>query len=109
MIKEKQNVMVKWWQWEKDETTNRTEKKSKTGTIKKLMNYFLDVYQVYLKHSFTNRQQAESFNQDRKNVDLNKSECLLQCDFAENFTYEAQDEAVNAHWNQKQVSIANLN
>lgn len=104
LIKGNEKKQLKWWQWEKDETTNRTEKKQKAGTTKKLIDYFISVYQTFLKHSYTNRQQKESFNSDLKNVDLLKDECLLQCDFAENWTNESQDEVTNAHWNQKQVS-----
>ncbi len=104
LIKGNDKKRINWWQWEKDETTNRTEKKQKTGTAKKLIDYFVSVYQTFLKHSFTNRQQKESFKLDLEDIDLRKDECLLQCDFAENWTNESQDEVTNAHWNQKQVS-----
>lgn len=33
LMKGKEKQRIKWWQWEKDETTNRTEKKEKTGTV----------------------------------------------------------------------------
>lgn len=107
-IKGNEKKKIKWWQWEKDETTNRTEKKEKVGTVKKLMEYLISVYQSFLIHSFTNRQQSDSFKDDHKYVDLHHNECLLQCDFAENWTNESQDEVVNAHWNQKQVSFSLL-
>lgn len=103
LMKGKEKKKITWWQWEKDETTNRTEKKQIVGTVKKLVDYVISVYKSFLKHSFTNRQQRESFIEDMKYVDLHDDECLIQCDFAENWTNESQDEVSNAHWNQKQV------
>ncbi|XP_037052476.1 uncharacterized protein LOC119086005 [Bradysia coprophila] len=104
-MKGKEKKKISWWQWEKDETTNRTEKKQITGTVKKLIDYFVSVYKSFLIHSFINRQQRENFAEDLKYVNLHDDECLVQCDFAENWTNESQDEVSNAHWNQKQISL----
>lgn len=104
LIKGNEKKSVKWWQWEKDDTTNRTEKKQKSGTVKKLLDHLIGNYRAFLIHSFTNRQQKDAFNNDLKNADLHSDECLIQCDFAENWTNESQDEVSSAHWNQKQVS-----
>lgn len=104
VIKGHEKDKIQWWQWEKDETTNRTEKKRKSGTVKTMIDCFVMVYPAFLKHSFTNHKQSESFNDDNKYVDSHDDECLVQCDFAENHTNESQDEVTNAHWNQKQVS-----
>lgn len=103
LLKGNEKKVVKWWLWDKDQTTNRTEKRQTTGTLKKLLDFFISVYRPFLVHSFTNRQQSKSFREDEEYVDVHNDECQVLCDFAENFTNVSQDEVTNAHWNQKQV------
>lgn len=96
---------VTWHQWTKNEEENRIQKLPQKGNIKKLTMHFIGLCAQFLKHSFVKRSQAESFEVDREAVRsmINLLECLVQIDFAENFTCEAQDEAQGAHWNQFQV------
>lgn len=105
----KNNVKVTWLQWKQDKVKKRTQRDPEHGTITQLLNYFISIYRDFLKHSYTKNEQSDEFNIDREyiNSETNVKECLVQVDFAENFKCEAQDEAVNAHWNQHQVSKIN--
>lgn len=97
---------VEWILWEKDTSGKRYIKKSKEGPIGTLIEHFIAILDKFLKHSYTKRVQANIFENDRKEMELieNAFVELLQIDFAENFTCEAQDEIQSAHWNQKTVS-----
>lgn len=70
-----------------------------------MIKYFLEILDKFLKHSHVKRGQAAAFENDRKELEdcVNGFLALLQIDFAENFTCEAQDEIQSAHWNQKTV------
>lgn len=105
MLERTKNPNVTWYQWTKNEDENRVQKLPQKGTIKKLLMYFIGLISQFLKHSFVKRSQAESFNIDREAVNSpdNLLECVVQFDFSENHTCEAQDEVQGAHWNQKQV------
>lgn len=96
---------VKWIQWDKNKEENRYEQFRKEGTVQDLMAYFKSIYVSFLKHSFIKRQQAAFFKRDMETLD--DEVCILQIDYAENFTCEAQDEIQSAHWNHKQVSFYN--
>lgn len=95
---------LKWKLWEKLPNQKRTQRNDKTGNVIKLMDYVITIYQDFLIHSFTNHEQMEYFKYDCKVSESDPEICVLDIDFAENYTTEAQDEVPEAHWNQKQVS-----
>lgn len=94
---------VIWHQWKKDKTTNRYQKCTEHGTLKSLIKYFLDILPDFLKHSFIKRNQAAEFEKDGEEVVQRDDLAILQIDFAESFSCEAQDEIQSAHWNQGTV------
>lgn len=98
---------VNWTLWEKCKVENRYQQFEKNGTVTELLEYFKAIYVPFLQHSYIKLQQAASFKMDLDSLD--EETCVVQADFAENYTCEAQQEVQNAHWNQKQVSfIRNL-
>lgn len=90
-------------QWIKLENQNRYTNELQTGSAAKLINYFLQIYPQFLRHSYTKREQANAFNIDRKSAEENDDVAVLQIDFAENYKCEAQNEIQPANYNQKQV------
>lgn len=64
----------------------------------------MSIVPKFLKHVYIKHAQAESFEKEKKDVLEDEDLAILQVDFAENFTCEAQDEIQTAHWNQKNVS-----
>lgn len=96
---------VSWTVWKQDESKKRYVKYLMNGSMECLIKYFLEILDKFLKHSNVKRRQADAFENDRKEL----ADCLygvlalLQIDFAENFTCEAQDEIQSAHWNQRTV------
>lgn len=75
---------VKWDQWKKIKETKRFQKIVETGTFVDLKNYFMSILTEFLKHSYTKRCQAESFEAD--NLEVRRSNggvALVQIDFAE--------------------------
>lgn len=102
--KKKLGIRVEWIQWAKNIETNRFQKPVTAGTLGDLKKRFLDILPEFLKHSYIKRSQAASFESD--NEEVRKSDgklALVQLDFAEGFTCQAQDEIQPAHWNQATV------
>lgn len=102
-LPEYKNKPVEWMQWVKKEKENRYINELQKGTTEKLINYFLKIHAQFLMHSYTKREQANAFNNDRKSVEENVDVAVLQIDFAENYKCEAQKEIQPANYNQKQV------
>lgn len=97
-------TQVKWFQWKKNEETNRFQKIDVGGTLNGLINYFMEILPEFLKHSHVKRTQAASFETDTEDVIKSEGKvALVQIDFAECFTCEAQEEIQSAHWNQATV------
>lgn len=96
------NSTLKWAQWKKE--NNRFQKIPETGTFIDLRNHFMGILPEFLKHSYTKRCQAASFQEDCEEVrNSNGDVALVQIDFAEGFNCEAQEEIQAAHWNQATV------
>lgn len=96
--------LVKWIVWKKDESASRYIKSLIRRSTEVLIQHFVEIVDKFLIHSYIKRAQSNSFEIDRKGVDVNGIIALLQMDFAENFTCFSQDEIQSAHWNQKLVS-----
>ncbi|ESO95533.1 hypothetical protein LOTGIDRAFT_160697 [Lottia gigantea] len=56
-------------------------------------------------HLFIKEKQSSSYQHMKISSEDTSEECLLQMDFAENFTCIWQDEIQSAHWKQRQVTI----
>lgn len=95
---------VEWTQWTKNTETNRFQKHVASGTLGDLQKRFLDILPDFLKHSHVKRCQAATFESDTEEVrQSNGKVALVQLDFAEGYTCQAQDEIQSAHWNQPTV------
>lgn len=95
---------VKLTQWRKNKDTNRFQKYVEPGALNELQDHFLSILDEFLKHSYTKRCQAASFEADNKQVrESNGKVASAQIDFGEGFNCEAQDEIQAAHWNQATV------
>ncbi len=98
------NNSITFNQWVKNIETNRFQNIAQQTTLDQLLKYFLRIHPDFLKHSYVKRMQAASFEADKEEVKRgNDLIALLQIDFAENATCEAQDEVQSAHWNQAAV------
>ena len=107
---------VTWYEWERVEvldTGKRTTPKKKLvkkmmkvckeGTVGDALLKLQEKIPSFLQHVFIKRQQSLYFNETLKN--LNEEECVIQVDFAENYSCSHQDETQTAHWSQEQVTL----
>ncbi|XP_037025686.1 uncharacterized protein LOC119077393 [Bradysia coprophila] len=95
---------AKWTQWRKNDETNRFQKYVIPGKLSDLQSYFMNIMPEFLKHTYTKRSQAATFEKDTQEVRKSKGRiALIQIDFAECFNCEAQEEVQSAHWNQATV------
>ena len=97
--------------WKKDYSEKSYVKSVETNTLTGLIDYFFNILDSFLQHSFTKRAQSKSFQDDCKEADQteNAHVAILQIDFAENSTCENQDEIQSVHWNQNSVSSLSQN
>ncbi|CAB3978921.1 Hypothetical predicted protein [Paramuricea clavata] len=79
----------------------------KEGTSDDLFSHLCAILPEFLQHSYTKRNQAESYHNEREAVsgDFDQSFAMPQVDFSENYTCMFQDEIQRAHWKQDQVSL----
>ncbi|CAH0550783.1 unnamed protein product [Brassicogethes aeneus] len=59
--------------------------------------------QKLLLHSFLVKKQNEFIN--IKKEELNKNECIVVCDFSENYAFVIQDSVQGVHWNNNQATV----
>lgn len=105
----KLEIRVEWTQWTKSTETNRFQKHVASGTLGDLQKRFLDILPDFLKHSCIKRCQASTFESDTEEVrQSNWNVAIVQIDFAEGYTCQAQDEIQSAHFNQASVWYLNF-
>ena len=75
----------------------------KEGTVGDALLKLQEKIPSFLQHVFVKRQQSSYFNETLKN--LNEEECVIQVNFAENYSCSHQDEIQTAHWSQEQVTL----
>ena len=63
----------------------------------------LDALPGFLRHVYVKRCQEVAYQQDIE--ESSAAKCVVQIDFAENYTCVFQDEVQSAHWNQKQLTV----
>ena len=96
---------LRWYQWEQDRD-NYTSKLLKIGTVKEALENLGSKLPQFTWHVFIKSKQEEAYKRAKNCANQANSEtCLLQMDFAENFTCVWQDEIQSAHWRQKQVTV----
>lgn len=95
---------TKWMQWK--EVNGHLAKCEVEGKVQDLYDYISSKAPKFLTHSFIKRKQAAKYETDKLEASANDSDvAVLQMDFAENYTCEAQDKVQAAHWNQTQVTL----
>ena len=96
---------VQWYEWEEDEG-GYLSKCLQNGMLKTALATVQRQLTQFVWHQFIKRRQSsahESHTQSAQNVD--SVTCLVQMDFAENYTVTFQDEIQSAHWRQRQLSV----
>lgn len=97
---------VKWHVWK--ELPEGLRKVVEEDSAEELVIYINSICNEFLKHSYTKREQANSYQIDRSKTASphhDKKIALVQVDFSENYTCIAQQEIQSYHWNQPQVSL----
>ena len=56
-----------------------------------------------LLHSYLVKKQNEFMNNKKK--ELTENECIVVCDFSENYAFVVQDSVQGVHWNNNQVTV----
>lgn len=96
---------IHWHQWDTDHN-NYVIKALCEGTVRDAINELCAQMPKFLWHAFIKDKQASSYSDDKEIAQLlDSSSCLLQMDFAENYSCLFQDEIQSAHWHQNQVTL----
>ena len=94
----------KWHQW--SEVNGYLQQTENEGSTTDAFNELAMQLPKFLWHSFVKEKQALSYNDAKtKSMMPDSTSCVLQMDFAENFTCQSQDEIQSAHWNQNQITL----
>jgi len=98
-------IEVQWYAWRNDEG-GYLSKCLQKGTLESALASARDQLPQFIWHQFIKRRQASAYESQKQSAQtLDSSTCLLQMDFAENYTVSFQDEIQSAHWQQRQVSL----
>ncbi|CAF3985084.1 unnamed protein product [Rotaria sp. Silwood2] len=95
-------VIIKWSLWSTSKE-GRTVKIDYEGTVQNCIHILQTKINRFLFHVFIKRQQSNFFEMLKK--DVTDEKCLLQVDYAENYSIIEQNEIQSAHWSRKQLSI----
>ena len=94
----------KWCQWK--EENGFLQKVVQQGSTTDAFDELARQLPKFFWHSFVKERQATSYNGSKsKAMEPDSNTCLLQMDFAENFTCTWQDEIQSAHWKQTQITV----
>jgi hypothetical protein len=103
-------VLIEWRRFALEQTTSKKGKVSKKLTLvyKKtfpdvLLEYMRPKLQYFVKHNFVAKWQDLQFKACIKTFPINSVVSVV--DFAENYTFEIQNEVQSMHWHSYQVSI----
>lgn len=100
--KDQWNVPAKWNQWLKNP---RWINEVRTATLGDLVERLFDIAPNFFVHNYAKREQQKSFLELIEISKTNQKLCVVQTDFAENYTCVSQVEVANAHWGQGQVTV----
>ncbi|CAF2926907.1 unnamed protein product [Rotaria sp. Silwood2] len=95
-------VIIKWSLWSTSKE-GRTVKIDHEGTVQNCIHILQTKINHFLFHVFIKRQQSNFFEMLKK--DVTDEKCLLQLDYAENYSIIEQNQIQSAHWSRKQLSI----
>lgn len=82
---------------------NKTTLEAITKQTEDFLNCLFDSLPKLLKHSFIASQQSAYLRYMKEN--LVENQCIVLCDFAENYSFILQDAAQGFHWNNAQATI----
>lgn len=95
--------VFKWYQWKE---VGFLQKTPIEGSTNEAFDELSSQLPKFFWHSYLKDKQAASYNRSKASAKEPVSNvCLLQMDFAENFTCLWQNEIQSAHWRQRQVTI----
>lgn len=99
------NTPLNWYQWEED-SNKFLSKVQHEGTVQQSLDTLSSQLPRFTWHVFIKREQAKSYDKHKDMAKLLDSDsCVVQMDFAENYTVTFQDEIQSAHWRQRQVTV----
>ena len=101
----KSDKHIQWAAWGKSENGFLT-KDTVEGTVQEALNVLKNQLSKFIWHAFIKEKQATSYQIDKEESTAPESEmCLLQMDFAQNYSCLFQDEIQSAHWRQRQITL----
>ena len=96
---------IPYYQWEADEE-GFVAKVLHKDTVRKLFEIVKGQLTKFSWHVYIKDKQSTSYEEQKALATMTDStECVIQCDFAENYTTIFQDEIQKVHWKRKQVTI----
>ena len=96
--------LVIWYQWNQDNDSYLV-KELQEGSVQDAIDLISSQLIAFLQHVYIKRQQAISYESQKADAQLpDCTSCILQMDFAENYTATFQDEIQSVHWKQKQIT-----
>ena len=93
-------VNVIYQQWV---SVDRTTLETASLPFEDFIDTFIEKVEVLIPHSFIATQQAQFFNECKK--ELKEGELVVVADFSENYSFVVQDAAQGMHWNNSQATI----
>lgn len=99
-FEEKLIESVNYKQWV---TTERTSLQTLISNVDEFLQFLSSGLSKLLLHSFLVNKQRELLND--KKTKLMKNECIVICDFSENYAFVIQNFVQGIHWNNDQVTI----
>ena len=99
------DACIKWHQWQED-GEQYLSKVEHIGTVSVALDSLVSQLSRFTWHVFIKRKQARSYEEDKELAELADGDsCVVQMDFAENYTVTFQDEIQSAHWKQRQITV----
>ena len=74
-----------------------------TQTVQEFVDHFCTFGKTFLRHYFIANKQAREYKKIKENLESN--ECLITCDFAENYAFVIQNAIPGYHWNNSQATL----
>jgi hypothetical protein len=84
-------------------TVDRTSLETIQSSTEDYLEKFSEKLHRLLTHSYIAKEQSNFLN--KKKTELQPGECLVICDFSENYAFVLQDAIQGVHWNNDQVTI----
>ena len=94
--------LIRWTLWSISDA-GRAVKVDYDGSVKECVKVLSTKVHYFLFHTFVKRQQSNYFKIIKTNI--SDKRCLLQVDYAQNFSIVEQNEIQSAHWSNKQISL----